>query len=65
MSLAEELAKVAINALPAVIEIVKKIASSDDQEAAANRALLALETDALDAATDKALDETLRRLNGQ
>lgn len=63
MSLADVLVRIVTDALPKVIELIVKIASSSDQRGSAEKALQALETDALDAVTDKALDETLARLN--
>lgn len=60
MSLSGTLGQIAIDALPTVIDLVDKIASSGDQKAAAERALRAVIADAADAATDEGIDEALK-----
>jgi len=61
MSLSGALGKIALDALPAAIELLDRIAESGDQKAAAERALRAVIADAADAATDRAIDEALKR----
>lgn len=62
MSLSSALGQIAIEALPTVIDLVDRIAESADQKAAAERAVRAVLADAADTATDKAVDEALKRL---
>ena len=64
MSLEQVLERVAESALPAVADLLGRIIASADQKAAAEKAARALEMDALDAATDKALDATLAKMKG-
>ncbi len=64
MSVESLLMQIGEKALPSVLDLLARIVSSPDQAASARRAAAALESDALDAATDVALDEALSKLKG-